>query len=177
VRTRGEDLLLGEWCALGLLAVEPTHGFALARILAPGGELGRIWSVSRPLTYRALTRLQDEALIESIGQEPGVAGGDRTIFRPTRTGRSRLRRWLRTPVAHIRDVRSELLVKLELCRLLGVDRRPLVVAQREVLAARRQAGSHQVTDDPVTLWREESVRAAFAFLDRLDELDQHGRGR
>jgi PadR family transcriptional regulator AphA len=170
VRTRGEDLLLGEWCCLGLLATEATHGFALARRLASGGDLGRIWSVSRPLTYRALARLQDEGLVEAIGQEPGVAGGDRTVYRPTRAGRARLRRWLRSPAPHVRDVRSELLVKLELCRLLGIDRRPLVAAQREVLTARRQPPEGP-TDDPVTLWREESVRAVFAFLDRLDELD------
>jgi PadR family transcriptional regulator AphA len=132
--------------------------------------------VSRPLTYRALTRLEDVGLIESVGQEPGVAGGDRTIYRPTRAGRARLRRWLLSPVEHVRDVRSELLVKLELGRVLGIDRRPLVVAQREVLAARRPPAG-EATDDPVTLWREESVRAVFAFLDRLDELDQHRRSR
>jgi DNA-binding PadR family transcriptional regulator len=171
MRTRGDELLLGEWCCLGLLAAEPAHGFALARRLAPKGDLGRIWSVSRPLTYRALTTLQEHGLIESIGQEPGVAGGDRTVYRPTRTGRAKLRRWLRTPVAHVRDVRSELLVKLELCRLLAVDRRPLVAAQRQLLAERTGAEATP-SDDPVTLWREESVRSVLAFLDRLDELDR-----
>jgi DNA-binding PadR family transcriptional regulator len=171
VRTRGEDLLLGEWCCLGLLAVEPAHGFALARRLAPTGDLGRIWSVSRPLTYRALSRLLDEGLIESIGQEPGVAGGDRTVYRPTRGGRSKVRRWLRTPVSHVRDVRSELLVKLELCRLLDVDRQPLVTAQRDLLAGRASRTTAD-TDDPVTLWREESLRAVLAFLDRLDEVQR-----
>ena len=169
MRTRGEELLLGEWCCLGLLATEPMHGFALARRLAPNGDLGRIWSVSRPLTYRALSRLQDEGLIEPIAQEPGVAGGERTLYRPSRSGRAKLRRWLQTPVSHVRDVRSELLVKLELCRVLDLDRRPLVAAQRELLAAR--GGTKDASVDPVALWREESLRAVLSFLDRLDELD------
>ncbi len=169
MRSRGDALLLGELCCLGLLAIEPSHGFALAKRLAPSGDLGRIWSVSRPLTYRALSSLQDRHLVETVGQEPGVAGGDRTIFRPTRTGRSTLRRWLETPVQHVRDARSDLLVKLELCRLLGVDRRPLVQAQRVLLLERLASLSEvNVVEDPVRLWREESVRSVLAFLDRLE---------
>jgi hypothetical protein len=41
---------LAEWMVLGLLAEQPSHGFALARLLAPGGEVGRVWAASRPLT-------------------------------------------------------------------------------------------------------------------------------
>jgi DNA-binding PadR family transcriptional regulator len=171
VRRPREGLLLGEWCCLGLLAVEPSHGFALARHLAPTGDIGRIWSVSRPLTYRALARLQEDGLIEAVGHEAGVAGGDRTIYRPTRSGRGRLRRWLAEPVLHVRDVRSELLVKLELCRLLGVDRRPLIAAQREVVAGRLAAMIDDDGRDPVQLWRQESMRSVVAFLERLHDLE------
>ena len=53
--TRGTgELLLGEWACLGVVAVAPTHGFAVAQRLRPEGDLGRVWSLSRALTYRAL---------------------------------------------------------------------------------------------------------------------------
>ena len=50
----GNDLLLGEWACLGLLYSGPSHGFAIAARLKPGSDIGRIWSLTRPLTYRAL---------------------------------------------------------------------------------------------------------------------------
>jgi hypothetical protein len=34
---------LAEWLILGLLAEEPTHGFALARTLNPGGPVGSVY--------------------------------------------------------------------------------------------------------------------------------------
>ena len=39
-----------------------------------------------------------------VGEEPGRAGPNRTILTTTRTGRSQLRGWLGTPVAHLRPV-------------------------------------------------------------------------
>jgi hypothetical protein len=56
--SRNEDrLLLGEWACLGALDAGPSHGFALAEQLGPSGPIGRVWSLSRPLTYRAIDRL------------------------------------------------------------------------------------------------------------------------
>ncbi len=49
--TNGVDaeLSLTEWVVLALLGERPAHGFALARELAAGGDLGRILTVHRPL--------------------------------------------------------------------------------------------------------------------------------
>ena len=33
------DLAPGEWAVLGLLAESPAHGFAIAKAIAPGGEI------------------------------------------------------------------------------------------------------------------------------------------
>ena len=48
---KDRPLLLGEWACLGILAEAPAHGYTVAQRLAPGGDIGRIWSVSRSLTY------------------------------------------------------------------------------------------------------------------------------
>jgi DNA-binding PadR family transcriptional regulator len=167
VRSRGPELLLGEWACLGLLVSRRSHGFDVARRLSPLGDLGRVWTLSRPLTYRALTNLAQRGLVRVAGTEPGTAGGARTILAPTTAGRSAFKRWVRTPVEHLRQVRSELLVKLVLCDLVGLDACPLVVAQRAVVADLAAALRGVDDGDAVAIWREESSEAVVRFLDRL----------
>ncbi|MCA1481915.1 PadR family transcriptional regulator, partial [Bradyrhizobium sp. NBAIM08] len=127
--------------------------YDVAARLGPAGDIGRVWTLSRPLTYRALDQLVQRGLAEVAGEERGTAGGNRTILRTTRTGRSMLRRWLTQPVQHLRDVRGELMVKLLLCDVNGVDTAPLLRAQRvafEPVAERLAAGlDAAATGDPV----------------------------
>jgi DNA-binding PadR family transcriptional regulator len=164
-RVRGDELLLGEWACLGLVAATPRHGFALARELRPDGPIGRIWSLSRPLVYRAVEQLLARGLVREAGVEPGLAGGPRTVLAATPAGRRAVRTWLRTPVQHLRDVRSELLLKLALADLLQVDRAPLVAAQQAAFAPIFAAmAAEPVPDDPVARWRREHARAVERFL-------------
>src|SRR5262245_12436803 len=111
-RTARTKLSLVEWVVLGLLDEAPAHGWSLVRALRPGGEVGRVWSCSRPLVYRALETLTDQALIRPARSEASTEGPVRTVFRPTPAGRRAVARWLATPVDHVRDIRSELMVKL-----------------------------------------------------------------
>lgn len=175
-RTRADELLLGEWACLGILAVKPAHGFAIAARLSPDGDVGRVWSLSRALTYRALDQLSSRELIRAVGEEPGIAGGNRTILAITRRGRNQLRTWLAQPVTHLRDLRSELLLKLVVSDLCGVETRPLLIAQRELvreLADALDPGTDRSrsTGDVVTVWRGESARGALRFLDRMIAAD------
>jgi len=166
-RTTDDELLLGEWACLGILAVAPAHGFAVAKRLAPDGDVGRVWSLSRALTYRAIDQLTARGYLAAVAEEPGTAGGNRTLLAPTRSGRARLRRWLTTPTQHLRDVRSEFLLKLVLAELNSVDTRELLEHQREQIAtiAASRAGADPA--DVVALWRRESANAALRFLDAL----------
>ncbi len=167
---RRRDLLLGEWACLGVLYDDPAHGFAIASALRPGGELGRVWSRSRALTYRSLDQLVDRGLVRAVGEEPGIAGGNRTMLAATRTGRAELRRWLATPVEHLRDLRSELLLKLMIAQRNGIDVDAMLTRQRVIvadLAAVVAADSAGDGDDVVMLWRRETSDAALRFLDRL----------
>lgn len=170
VRSRDDVLLLGEWACLGVIASGRTHGFDVARRLAPDGDLGRVWSLSRALTYRAIDQLVDRGYIEPVSVEPGRAGGTRTVYGITRAGRSRLRGWLTTPVEHLRDLRSELLLKILIAREIGVDVTDMMQRQRDRVASLCEALDRSATDwsdDPVLLWRHESSHAALRFLDRL----------
>ena len=162
------ELLLGEWACLGIIAEAPSHGFAVASRLRPDGDIGRIWSISRPLTYRAIDQLLVRNYIEAVSEEQGLAGGMRTVYRPTRTGRAALRTWLGIPVAHLRDLRSELLLKLALARHIGFDTIELVRNQRRAVGEIVDGLRKESTDDVVSLWRLESAEAAQRFLGRLE---------
>jgi len=159
------NLLLGEWACLGLLYIEPSHGFAVAQRLKPGGDIGRVWSLSRPLTYRALEQLQAHGYIEAKGEAPGLAGGNKTVLAATRSGRAAFRSWLNTPVLHLRDLRSELLLKLVLAESCGVDVRSMISEQKKIV--RSMTTSHSSEDDVVGIWRREAAEAALRFLNQL----------
>src|SRR3954471_20020139 len=172
-RATAEQLLLGEWACLGILYSGPTHGFAIAARLKPEGDVGRVWSLSRPLTYRALDQLAGRGFIHAIGEEPGIAGGNRTILAATRTGRAQLRKWLGTPVSHLRDLRSELLLKLIIAEKCGVDITSMLREQHLVivhLADTIAAELEHRSGDVVALWRSESSAAALRFLERLTDV-------
>jgi PadR family transcriptional regulator AphA len=170
VRRRPEQLATGEWAALALVAESPTHGFAVARALAPGGEVGRVWAMRRPLVYRTLDVLAERALLRAAGTEPSESGPPRTRLEVTPAGRERLEAWLESPVEHLRDARSQLMLKLLFLDRAGRDPSGLLAAQRE----RFRALEAQLQDTldaaegfagTLALWRLENVRAAIRFVE------------
>ena len=166
------ELAPGEWSILALLAEEPGHGWALARQMGKDGEIGRVWSLGRPLVYRALELLDERGLIEPAGSERGVRGPNRTIYRATATGREELARWLEEPVEHVRDVRSLLLLKLVLIDRAGLDREPLLNAERGVVVPSVKALEERLaasggTEAIFIRFRLESTRAVVDFIDGL----------
>jgi len=163
---------LTEWAVLGLLKEGSAHGWDIARAFAPEGAIGNVWTVSRPLVYRAITVLRDLGYIEDRGSAPSSSGPERVVLGTTGRGRSAFRRWLGRPVEHVRDLRSELLLKLLFVERAGLDRVPLLRAQLEELErdenglVRRVAASDGF-DRMVAMWRLTSARAARAFVEAL----------
>jgi DNA-binding PadR family transcriptional regulator len=170
--TIGERALVpGEWAVLGLLAEAPAHGFALSKALAPGSEIGVIWSVSRQLVYRTLGVLEENELVHAVATEAGP-GPERTIMSVTPLGRRAVSRWLTQPVAHVRDARSLLMLKLVFLTRSGRDVRPLLERQRELLlpasaAQHERATSSSGWQQTVELWRAECVDAVISFTERM----------
>jgi DNA-binding PadR family transcriptional regulator len=169
-------LSLAEWLVLGLVCEEPRHGFAIVRLLEPGGSMGRIWRVPKPVVYRALQRLEQLGLVWSAGLQPSNQGPARSPAAATKAGRQLAADWLDRPVAHNRDVRSELLVKLALFDRAGRDPRELLAAQREQLlpvaaALRQQLACAAGFDRTLVLWRTQTVTATLRFLDAVADED------
>ena len=165
---RGDELAAGDWAVLACVAERPAHGFAVATRLAPDGDLGRVVTVSRPLTYRAIERLLARSLVEVVGEERGRNGLTRTVYAATAAGRDALGEWLGAPVTAPDDLAVDFVLKVVVLVRLGLDDTDLLARQREVLTtelAMLDGGDEE--NDPVDLWHEEAARAAVRFVDRL----------
>jgi PadR family transcriptional regulator AphA len=172
MRRRPEQLRTGEWAVLSLVDEGPTHGFAIARELAAGGEVGRVWALRRPLVYRTLEVLEGRQLTRVASTEPSDSGPPRTLVETTGEGARMVGEWLREPVEHLRDARSELMLKLLFLDRRAADPSPLLGAQREWLVAREGElraglGDAEGFDRTLALWRAENASAAIRFVDAL----------
>ncbi|MGH3471675.1 MAG: PadR family transcriptional regulator [Nocardioidaceae bacterium] len=170
--TQPVSLSPGEWAVLGVVAEGPTHGFAVAQLLAEDGSLGRVWTVPRPLVYQALNKLLDQGLIAQQATERSHVGPSRRIVTVTTGGRRVLRRWLATPVEHVRDIRSLLLLRLALLDRAGTDPRPLLEAQRTRLEPQRAALEQQLDRNDgfervLAQWRLASSHATLEFIEAI----------
>jgi DNA-binding PadR family transcriptional regulator len=164
---RTATLALNEWAVLAVVAERPRHGYDIAAELDRDSEIGRAWRLGRPLVYRALDRLEEAGYIERRRTEPGDAAPPRTVYGATRRGRAALKRWLHEPVERLRDVRSALLLKLVLIDRLGLDRAPLVEAQRAAFDEVFAGYADPDDADLVGRWRHHLAQATNEFLDGL----------
>ncbi len=175
------DLSLNAWAVLAVLADDgPAHGFAVSRSLAKTSQIGQVWAVSRPLVYRALDQLTAADLARPEGLLPGAAGPDRRPFKATAAGRRALAAWRQRPVAHLRDVRAELMLKLVLTERAGIDPTPLLTAQlahfAPLVAELAEAGGASTgADHVVAVWRHQlSVAVERTLITLLSEQAERG---
>jgi DNA-binding PadR family transcriptional regulator len=159
-----------EWAVLAILAEGPTHGFAIARAMAPGGEIGKVWSLARPRVYYAIDALTELGFAQPVGTVASRSGPDRTVLRITPSGGRALANWLAAPVEHVRDARSLLLLKLLFLSRREHDPNPLLHAQRarfESIAERLVVAVAEARgfDQTLLRWRLETASAAIRFID------------
>ena len=171
-RTRPAQPSLTEWAVLGLLVEEPRHGWALARELRPAGSIGRVHTSTRALVYRALGELLKRGSSRREGPLRARKGPARTTFGPTRRGRSAFNRWRGAPVVHVRDLRSELMLKLLFHDRARLDPRPLLDRQTTALvgierALESQLASSSGFERTLALWRLTACRGAVSFVEGL----------
>jgi PadR family transcriptional regulator AphA len=175
-----DQLTTNDLAVLALVAERSSHGWALAAQLAQGGEIGHVRSVSRPVVYHALDRLERSGLVRAAGLERGGRGPHRVIYAATPEGKKWNASWLASPVEHVRDVRSVFLLKVVLCERAAIDPEPLLVAQRAALmpfvawleAQADEIGPELPGETTVAAFRLETATAILRFIDRM--LDSSG---
>jgi DNA-binding PadR family transcriptional regulator len=122
---------------LGLLAREPSHGYALWQTL-------QSWSVDETIqsssVYMAIKRLADAEAIEVVALGPAPRHGERPrhTFAITDAGRDRLGRWLSQRPATVEDLRLRIAIAQpadDLAVLIDWVAQALVDTQRRLGAA------------------------------------------
>jgi DNA-binding PadR family transcriptional regulator len=104
-----------ESALLGLIALEPRHGYDLAREFAPDTVLGDVVHLELGMLYSHLKRLELDGFI-TASIETQAARPPRKVYQITATGQQELERWLREPVARTRELRLDFLLKLYIAR-------------------------------------------------------------
>lgn len=161
-----------DWAVLAALLEQPSHGFRIAALFAPEGDLGDIWRIQRTQVYRALEHLEARGLIEAMRKEEGQAGPPRTLFAATQQGQTHAVHWLNTPVARLRNGRSDLRLKIVFLMRLGYDLAPLLEAQKAVFTGiledlQAQNQKAEGCDLVSVLWRLEMAKASLGFIEQL----------
>jgi PadR family transcriptional regulator AphA len=162
-----QDAQLARDVVLALIVQQPRHGWALHEELAPAGEIGRAWTLSRQLVYRAIDTLVEDGLVKRATPKDG-GGADRVIISPTAAGKRTAMQWLDSPVTHLRDVRTELVLKVMLRDRMELALAPFLALQHEVFDPLIASINKDASDSPVNLWRRESANAVKRYLTRLE---------
>lgn len=163
-----ERLSLADNICLALIANGAEHGWAVVQQLQPATPLGRIWSLSRALTYRSIEHLVELNYIRRRGVTAGK-GADRRLVHTTALGRRVTHQWLEAPVEHLRDVRTELLLKLELRTQAKKSNVAFIRRQQKTFAPviATLGATARSSKVPVDLWRSESAKSVDVFLRSL----------
>lgn len=162
-----------EYGILGLLRDKPAYGYELQRHFSGRRGLGRVCPVEPGMVYANLKSLSGLELID--GSWDNSTYPPKAIYTATDAGEAAFQRWLMTPVARIREVRIDFLVKLYFA--LKEDRglaARLIEAQIE--ATREYADEiaieqRELEDDPIgfdTIVLQSKASAARITIDWLE---------
>lgn len=159
---------------LGLLALEPQHGYQLLEHFRDHQRLGAVWDMSTSQIYAVLNRLERLGYI--VGRQVEVENAPiRTCYALTASGQNALNNWLHEPLPSpsIRRVRVEFISRLYIARLLGIPAEDIIERQRATCArqhhdllAQREQGSSEIGQMTIELIIAQ-LEAILSWLDHI----------
>ncbi len=162
-----QDAQLARNVVLALVVHTPRHGWAIHEQLSPTGDIGHAWTLSRQLVYRAIDTLVEDGLVKRAVPKDG-GGGDKVIISPTAAGKRLTMQWLNSPVTHLRDVRTELVLKVMLREKMELPLSSFLKGQHAIFDPLIASINKDASGSPVNLWRKESANAVKRYLSRLE---------
>jgi len=162
-----QDAQLARNVVLSLVVHTPRHGWAIHEQLSPSGDIGHAWTLSRQLVYRAIDTLVEDGLVKRATPKDG-GGADKVVISPTAAGKRTAMKWLDSPVTHLRDVRTELVLKVMLREKMKLPLASFLTAQHEIFDPLIASINKDASASPVNLWRKESANAVKRYLSRLE---------
>lgn len=118
---------------LGLLMVQPTHGYVLLERFRSKAHLGRIWNMSTSQIYAVLKRLEEGRLVEGSFVE-GHDAPSRKEYTITQLGKTQLFQWMDdpNPPTSIHRIRVMFLSRLYIAKLLDYPINQMLNTQIDV---------------------------------------------
>jgi len=162
------------YAILGLLRERPMHGYEIAQHFKPEEDLGQVLPADMSTIYTFLKDLQEHGLIHgeqvTVGARP-----PRKVFSLADDAETFFFEWLRRPVARMREVRLDFLLKLYFARQLGVtEAKTLVKAQiaacRDYLERQKTHARDIAPTSFESLVLESKVTAAESMLEWLNRI-------
>lgn len=162
------------YAILGLLRERPMHGYEIAQHFKPEEDLGQVLPADMSTIYTFLKDLQEHGLIRgeqiTVGARP-----PRKVFSLADDAEAFFLEWLRRPVARMREVRLDFLLKLYFAQQLGgVEAKALVKAQLSACQDYLERQKIHTQDvDPMSfesLVLESKLTAAESILEWLDRI-------
>ncbi len=122
---------------LGLIALQPQHGYQLLDYFRSTAALGSVWNLGQSQLYAVLKRLERGGLIEGQSRASPDAP-PRIEYTLTEGGRERVHAWLYADVSPeaVEDVRIQFLSRLYVARLNNWPTAQIVRRQRRAVEAR-----------------------------------------
>ncbi len=108
-----------EYAVLGLVRKKPAYGYELQRVLGGRSGLARVCPVEPAMVYAILKSLSGLELID--GEWDSSSYPPKAIYTATDLGELAFQRWLRSPVARMREVRLDFMAKLYFAMDEGQD--------------------------------------------------------
>lgn len=134
------ETLTPDFVILGLLAIQPSHGYELIDCFAAPDQLGRVWHMSTSQIYAVLKRLERLDWISGT-QQLSENAPPRISYTLTGEGHAQFERWLHDPQPSpsVRHVRVEFLSRVFIARALNLPTAAIVQNQAAACAAKLEA--------------------------------------
>ncbi len=166
-----------EYALLGFFRQQPRHGYELYQQFSDPAGLWQVWRLKQSQFYALLAKLEAAGYL-SATLHPQDARPPRKMFHLTPAGQTAFLAWVKSPVAHARQIRMEFLTKLYFAQQEGDEVVQQLIAQQKVICrtwlAQHQAQAQSAQQQPgfshfVTQFRLSQLESILAWLETCEQ--------
>ncbi|MCX6050538.1 MAG: PadR family transcriptional regulator [Chloroflexi bacterium] len=171
-----------EYALLGFFRQQPRHGYELYQQFSDPAGVWQVWRLKQSHFYALLAKLETAGYL-SATLHPQDARPPRKMFHLTPAGQAVFFAWVRSPVAHARQIRMEFLTKLYFAQQESNEVVQQLLAEQRAVChtwlAQQQAQA-QTHEQPqgfsgfVTQFRLSQLESILAWLETCEQLAFRG---
>ncbi len=167
-----------EYALLGFFRQQPRHGYELYQQFSDPAGLWQVWRLKQSQFYALLAKLEAAGYLRAT-LHLQAARPPRKMFQLTPAGQAVFLTWVRSPVAHARQIRMEFLAKLYFAQAEEGDEviQQLITQQKSICRTwlTQHQAQTQIVDQPqgfnrfVTQFRRSQLESILAWLETCEQ--------